>query len=385
MQRRPIRALLVLLGTLAGTAGAAHAACGSHPGDAVALSGARADVDAQCPCAGAASHKAYLDCAAGVIHSRFKQGLLPRRCVGAVHRCSAHSTCGKATAVACCLGSGHCKVTKTAARCAKKGGHPGAAPSCCDACGVTSGGSTTSTTLVGGGSTTTTTTPTGPTTTTTSTTLPEGYTCQHNSSGASVEPFACGSSTSCTLSHPGDSNAFTITVPAAASLSIEISGSNNPCWDLRDASDTSVKKRCSDKNPQEAGPLSEGTYTLVITEALNRISNYVLSVQGITESYHCGMPLTVPASIVGELAPAGDTDSYTFVATGGERVHVTSTGLKQPCWRLFSPGGALVRSEVCDGGADAGPLLAGTNTIVVLESLDRATTYTLSVDPITGP
>jgi hypothetical protein len=372
---------LLALALVAATAGGALGKCGDRPGDALALRDARDAVEMRCPCARSATHGIYLGCAMGVARELHHSGLLPKSCVVALHRCTARSTCGRAGAVACCLRGARCKVLKSAARCAAKGGRAGTAPSCCDSCATTTTVTTTTSTTLAGGSTTTI---IGATTTssTTTTTTPEGYTCAQNRTGATQEPIVCGDAAACTLSPAGDSDSFLLTVPDASVVSIELSGSNNPCWDLRDMNGASIKNRCSNDNPQEAGPLAAGTYTILVTEALTRVSNYVLSVQGIDESFQCATPLTLPASVADSLDPAGDTDAYTFAATGGETVHVTIAGPNVPCWRLFAPNGQFVKQSCT--GADAGPLAAGMQTIVVRESLDRAATYTLSIQRVGG-
>jgi hypothetical protein len=110
--------------------------------DAAAVAAARAVVASRCDCAGAASHKAYVKCAARVAKEQARKGALSRRCRGAVKRCAESSTCGRRRAVVCCGASARrnsgvagCSIKKDAASCVAKGGCVANATTCCDACG----------------------------------------------------------------------------------------------------------------------------------------------------------------------------------------------------------------------------------------------------------
>jgi len=130
------------------------------------IANARAAVAANCDCVGALTHGAYVKCAV----QQANTVLINPSCKGAVKKCAAHSTCGKPTAVTCCLTTTKgtkCKIKKDAAHCAAKQGTAGSCTSCCDACPAPGSGPscpapTTTTTTVASTTTTTTTMPTGP-------------------------------------------------------------------------------------------------------------------------------------------------------------------------------------------------------------------------------
>ena len=157
---RLLLSTLLAFAALSTSAGPAVAGCGDNPGDAEAVAAARAQVAADCDCAGAPSHGAYVSCAAGVANERAnaEPPLLPRYCKGAVKKCAARSTCGKPGFVTCCrtssAGKTKCSTKRDAAHCVAPAGGAACAgdltfSSCCDAC--TDGGCasppTTSTTL----------------------------------------------------------------------------------------------------------------------------------------------------------------------------------------------------------------------------------------------
>jgi len=135
----------IALAIVVGGARAAEAACGDDPGDPAAVAAARAQADVDCPCGTASNHGQYVKCVGQVAKTRAEAGLLPKSCKGAVKKCAAKSTCGKAGFVTCCRTSASgvtkCKTKPGAAKCTPPVGGSacvGIFSSCCDAC-TTSG------------------------------------------------------------------------------------------------------------------------------------------------------------------------------------------------------------------------------------------------------
>jgi hypothetical protein len=152
-----VRALLVV----SMSAGMALARCGDDPGDASAVADARAQVEADCPCAAAETHRAYARCAGVVLAASVEQGLLPRQCKSTAKRCASRSVCGRPGYVTCCRdrnGVSKCNAMRDVGRCTARGGTPKTCPSCCDACTMecvtTTSTSTTTTTIIPCGETT---------------------------------------------------------------------------------------------------------------------------------------------------------------------------------------------------------------------------------------
>src|SRR5712692_194381 len=115
----PFAALLAVLVS----AVPSHAKCDpSTDPDKSDIANARAAVAANCDCAGATSHGAYVSCAA----QQANAVLVNKSCAGAVKKCASHSTCGKpAGAVTCYLATTKgtkCKIKKDAAHCTAKQG-----------------------------------------------------------------------------------------------------------------------------------------------------------------------------------------------------------------------------------------------------------------------
>jgi len=156
--RQHVASILAWLCLFFATVPVALVACDSRTEpDQTDVANARAAVAANCDCAGAASHGAYVRCAAQQANAT----LVNKSCAGAVKKCAAKSTCGRLDAVTCCVtktGGTKCRIKRDPAHCTASNGSTacmGTYTSCCDACTssgcATTTGSTTTTTLVGGG------------------------------------------------------------------------------------------------------------------------------------------------------------------------------------------------------------------------------------------
>jgi hypothetical protein len=158
---RPAAGLLVAVVAWLGLLPAlARAACDADGSDAADVAAARAAIAAACNCATAASHGAYVSCAA----VKARTVLANPACLGAVVRCAARSTCGRPGAAVCCRtrssGQTRARLVRRPAACrAPAGGSAcvGTLASVCDAC--LPGGCVTTTTATTTTSTTTTTLP----------------------------------------------------------------------------------------------------------------------------------------------------------------------------------------------------------------------------------
>jgi hypothetical protein len=116
-------------------------ACGGDPNDELAVINARRIADERCAmenkgCANAPNHGTYVSCVARVTKDLVAKQVLPKSCRGAVKKCAAHSTCGKAGFITCCAVTPKgptCRTRKDALACAGRGGTPSDPnnPNCC--------------------------------------------------------------------------------------------------------------------------------------------------------------------------------------------------------------------------------------------------------------
>src|SRR5207249_2263960 len=92
--RAVVRVLLAVALLLFGTTRPTFAEC-SDPAAAAA-------VRAECDCASANNHGAYVSCVAHATNAAVKDGTLPEDCASTVMNCASNSTCGKPGFVTCC-------------------------------------------------------------------------------------------------------------------------------------------------------------------------------------------------------------------------------------------------------------------------------------------
>src|SRR5262245_31006874 len=97
--RRTRLAALVALLPLLAAAAPSHATCDptTEP-DKSDIANARLAIAANCDCAGALTHGAYVSCA----EHAAKAVLANKGCARSVKKCASRSTCGKLPAVTCC-------------------------------------------------------------------------------------------------------------------------------------------------------------------------------------------------------------------------------------------------------------------------------------------
>jgi hypothetical protein len=90
--------------------------------DKTDIANARAAVAAQCDCATAPTHSAFVNCAASEAHTV----LVNKSCAGAVKKCANKSSCGKPGFVSCCrttqAGRTSCALKSSAAKCVPEEG-----------------------------------------------------------------------------------------------------------------------------------------------------------------------------------------------------------------------------------------------------------------------
>jgi len=131
------------------TTGSSLAMCDPSGADAGGIADAQAAIAANCNCAGATNHGAYVSCAAGQAQGT---STLNPSCRGKVVSCAARSTCGKPGFVLCCktsaAGTTKCSTKSSCGVCQPPGGGSaccsdpaaGGQTSCCGATGVDKAG-----------------------------------------------------------------------------------------------------------------------------------------------------------------------------------------------------------------------------------------------------
>jgi cysteine-rich repeat protein len=145
-QRVTMALAVVLPAALVAQASVPKEGCGEHLFDGDGILTALASAAAQCPCASAASRRAYKTCVKGVLTAAVETHTLTASCRKKVLKLALRSTCGRPGAVACCVtkaaGTPSCKVKPSPAQCrAPSGGSAvlGSTSDCVQACGPSCG------------------------------------------------------------------------------------------------------------------------------------------------------------------------------------------------------------------------------------------------------
>jgi hypothetical protein len=101
--------LVTTIGLAAGMTLAVAGTAGARCDDPALAEAVRAQIATRCSCTDATNHGQYVSCVRAEVRQAVADGL-PTNCKGAVTRCAARSTCGKAGFVTCCrLMPGWCR------------------------------------------------------------------------------------------------------------------------------------------------------------------------------------------------------------------------------------------------------------------------------------
>lgn len=191
----------------------------------------------------------------------------------------------------------------------------------------------------------------------------------------------CGALATGTLHEPGDLDAYRF--PAAAGDAVRIDtnatedSSVRPRWTLyqpdgREVAGCSTTgggmRTCTDL-PQN------GTYTLSISDRLlNRTGEYAMSLEFVSETNCCGLPMAGGQAIESSFVTFGQVDTYVFTAEAGATISINTAargGGVAPRWQTFAPNGQELRECASPSG--------GRETCL---NLPATGTYTVAVDDL---
>ena len=174
------------------------------------------------------------------------------------------------------------------------------------------------------------------------------------SAAVDVETITCGTLMTCALNPVGDTDSFRFSAPNGGTASIGVarspSSAGTPCWRVFNPIGQPLTGFvCNNVAPVNLA--TAGTYTIEVVESrVDQPVNYTLSLQGVSQSFRCGMPIRFGDLKSSRLSREGDTDTFNFSAAAGEVVSISiarSAGLGTPCWRLFNPNGQALTGFVC--------------------------------------
>lgn len=200
--------------------------------------------------------------------------------------------------------------------------------------------------------------------------------------GAEID---CGDLFACELNPAGDTDAYKVTVPENADLSINIHGPLGSRWKIFDPVGTPINPSgCS--GLCEAALAAAGTYTIETYNTSNSAGPYRLSLLGISTPFRCGPVLTAGGPVAqGEFDLAGDTDAFQLNGVSEDEVYsINVSGKLGSRWEIFDPDGNTVNSTGCSGQCQVTLTVAGDYTIVVYNTSNSTGSYTLSAQRVSN-
>jgi hypothetical protein len=179
-----------------------------------------------------------------------------------------------------------------------------------------------------------------------------------------AEPISCGTTKACQIDPTSDTDDFTFIAPEGAVASITIGDvafrAGAPCWNLLFQGQTVFGPVCDGQG--EVGPLAAGQYTIRTFWAPGPFVTtgpYGLSLQGVSESFNCGIAVAFGETKSDSIDLAGDTDTFSFDALRSEIVEISIVDVNSragsPCWALFTPDGSPVTSSCSTAQSDPLP------------------------------
>src|SRR5439155_24253879 len=194
-------------------------------------------------------------------------------------------------------------------------------------------------------------------------------------------PYPLGTPVTDSLAAVGEQDRYSFALSTASLLYFDALTNNaNLTWTLTGPAGTAVNSRSFTQS--DSGNIANPVLNLVA-------GNYTLTVQGtggFTGAYSFRLSdlrqasaLTPGSAVVGDLAPANETDLYRFDSAAGQSVffdvHARS-GAPNARYRLIDPYGAVLVTNVFD--SSAGNRLSGRDVSPL--ALSTAGTYTLLLE-----
>ena len=220
-----------------------------------------------------------------------------------------------------------------------------------------------------------------------------------------TQPILCGETKSGDFEVIGETDTYAFTGNGGETVAIAVSGITAPqaCWQLYAPNGAAVGQARCRGSATRTLPAQTGTYTVLVFDAsFDETGSYSVTVEGAsatagglsngppnpicrrgndgTQTIACG------ETKIGQFDVVGETDTYAFLALGGESVSITvpSQLHPEPCWQLFAPSGAAVGSMVCAAGATRTlPAQSGTYTIQVFDDgFDDSGSYAITLEAV---
>lgn len=239
----------------------------------------------------------------------------------------------------------------------------------------------------------------------------------------------CGQTQQGSIAAPGESDIFTISALGGETIAISSPGSlpqspYRPCWQLFQpgamVGDPPTPLGGVDCGLGVRTLPAGGTYSIQVFDGRDNdnTGDYSMSVEALSGAFNgasngppapfCSradvngnagdgtQPIGCGQTLKGDIEVAGETDTFTFVANGGETISISTPGTLtqapyRPCWQLFAPppGPGEPSPRVGDATCGYGVRLlpqGGVYTILVSDGdlNDNAGSYSVTLEALSG-
>jgi hypothetical protein len=187
--------------------------------------------------------------------------------------------------------------------------------------------------------------------------------------------------TNCQFSPAGDTDSFKFSVSAAGVASVKMCG---PLYSLLTVYSPTGNGICQTQSGygMSCNLYGTGTYTIGTQNTSNVVGPYTLSLNGVSQEFQNGVPITFGQTKPGTLDACADEDTFQFVCQANQVVRITVTGPSNIVWTLFSPTGSYMTSS---SGTNQAQCASGTHTILVSNNSGLTGAYNLTLQKVSGP
>lgn len=192
--------------------------------------------------------------------------------------------------------------------------------------------------------------------------------------------ISCGALVNCSFDSVSDLDTFRFSALANSVASIKICGPLNSVWEVFGPAGNRVTGAFG---LAQASLPASGTYTVQTQEVQHALGTYSLSLEGVSQTYQCGLLIAFNQTRSGSLDSCADTDTFQFRCQPGQVISVSVAGPLNTAWELFGPAGNRIAGSF--GVSTAACTTAGTHVIRVSNSMGGTGAYSLTLQKITGP
>jgi hypothetical protein len=194
--------------------------------------------------------------------------------------------------------------------------------------------------------------------------------------------ITCGALVNCSFDSTSDLDTFRFTVPANSVMSTKICGPYP----------SSVSVFGPTGNVIGAGAIGGGVFSLSVPGSyIVQTSNvwgatgaYSLSLEGVSQTYQCALPIAFNQSRSGSFDSCADTDTFRFVCQVNQVININVAGPYPTSVTLFDPSGAIVIGGAIGGGTYT-CATSGVHVIEVSNVWGATGGYSLTLQKIAGP